>query len=208
MAARYTATIGAAWRHPAQSDVMPESSTIATQVNPYQAPESPIVGNDSVTSLRGRIAFALFVSTSALFFVILLHSRASVAVTLAIVCGTGIALGFVPRGYGKYDWILGLWIILLGVAFGLTAWWRKFDGIHPLDRGHSLLIHFAFVGLAPGIAASLPYAAARTFAKRVFETHSFRTILTSDEPGAEPDSNTSPGLSKSGMKAKTGITEP
>jgi hypothetical protein len=186
---------------------MPESSPIATQVNPYQPPESPIVGNGAVTFLPGRIFFALLVSTSALLFAILFHSTVSVAVTLTIVSGAAIALGFMPRGYGKYDWVLGLWIILLGVAFGLTEWWRKLDGIHPLDRGNSFLMHLAFFGLLPGLVASLPFTAARIFAKWVFEAHSLRTILISEDPGADAKPDSSHGLSSSGIRPENGITK-
>ncbi len=120
---------------------MPENRPIVTPTNLYQCPQSPIEGSGDLPSLRCRVVTGLIASTATLILVIVFHATVSAVVTCSVILGTAIALGLMPRGYGKYDWIFGLWIILLGAAFGLTAWCRKLDTINPLDRGHSLLIH-------------------------------------------------------------------
>ena len=97
-----------------------------------------------------------------------------------------------PRGYEKYDWVLGLWIVFLGAMFGLMVWYGKLQNINPLDRLHSLMMHLAFFGLAPGIGAALPYAASRAIAKLLIESQGIRTILTADGDSDEQSEETLP----------------
>lgn len=147
-------------------------------VNPYEPPTADAVRSSAVLSVNIRLATALFISCCVVAFLVLFRDKVSFSLSIVLVGITAVALGLMPRGYGKYDWLLGLCIVLLGPIFGVAVWCGRFSTIDSLDRLKTLGEHVVFLGFFSGIAAAIPYAATRMVAMRVIEGTPYRQIFT------------------------------
>jgi hypothetical protein len=143
-------------------------------MNPYAPPSSGPITQRAERAVRTPLLARLVVG----FFTPLIACwwfSANVAPTLTaplssfvIAIIVSVVLGLMPGGYGKWDAILGLWLLTLTVCFSLFAWRTYSPSIAPLERTPAfVLIILVFGGGLGGVLATV-YALTRKLSKWLF----------------------------------------
>lgn len=77
-------------------------------------------------------------------------------------------LGLIPGGYGKWDGLFGVWILILVVCFSLFVWRIYSPSVSTLERTPAfVLCILGFGGILGGVLVTV-YAVARSVSKWIF----------------------------------------